>query len=142
MDLAQTAGRKRRWGRAQKAAGVLSIRPLQPFGGGLRGGNSALHHRRLGDRQQPKRRGGGEKSRGGERATQKDVKNEGRSDYIYENKDADDNLPDPKDDISTQLHDILQRSTRILQKRSAFLSLFEGWGTYPSLPNVETPVPG
>ena len=51
---------------------------------------------------------------------------------------TDDNLPDTKDDISTQLHAILQRSTRILQKPSAHLSLFVRWGTNPSPPCVET----
>jgi len=30
----------------------------------------------------------------------KDVKNEGRTDYVYENKDTDDNFTDTKDGIS------------------------------------------
>ncbi|HXW13583.1 MAG TPA: hypothetical protein VEN79_03655, partial [Terriglobia bacterium] len=54
--------------------------------------------------------------RGQVRHRKKDVKNEGRSDYVYENKDTDDNFTDIKDDISMQLHAILQRNTRILQK--------------------------
>ncbi len=33
--MTQTAGRKRRWGRAPKTALVLSPPPLQPTGGGL-----------------------------------------------------------------------------------------------------------
>jgi hypothetical protein len=64
----------------------------------------------------------GEKSRG-ERATHKDVRNEDRSDYVCENKRQDDSLPEKRDDISTQLHDILTKDTRILQKPSALLSL-------------------
>jgi hypothetical protein len=64
----------------------------------------------------------GEKSRR-ECATHKDVKNEDRSDYVYENKRQADSLPEKRDDISTQLHDILTKDTRILQKPSALLSL-------------------
>ena len=57
-------------------------------------------------------------------APHKDVKNEDRSGNVYENKGPHDTLPDLKDDISTQLHSILQRSTHILEKQSALLSLF------------------
>ena len=33
-------------------------------------------------------------------STKKDVKNEGRTDYVFENKDVDDNLPDTYGNIS------------------------------------------
>ena len=59
------------------------------------------------------------------RCQKKDVKNEGRSDYVYENKDTDDNFTDAKHHISTQLHAILQRNTRILQEPTTLLRLFE-----------------
>ena len=85
--------------------------------------------------QSSRRRG---KSRAGERATLKDVKNEGRSGNVYENKGTNDNLPDTKDDISAWLHAILHKNTRILRKPSAFLRLFERWGTNPLQRNVET----
>jgi len=55
-----------------------------------------------------------------ETRAKKDVKNEGRTDYVYENKDTDDNSTDTKDGISTQLHAILHRNTRILQEPSSF----------------------
>ena len=51
----------------------------------------------------------GENSRGAP-AAHKDVKNEGRSGNVYENKEPGDNLPDTKDDISRQLHAILHGS--------------------------------
>ncbi len=50
--------------------------------------------------------------------------NDERSRNVYENKRKNDNLPDKKSDISTQRSDIFYRSTRILLKPSAFLSLF------------------
>jgi hypothetical protein len=78
------------------------------------------------------------KSRAGDRATQKDVKNDDRSGKVYENKGPNDKMPDTKGDISTQLHAILHRNRRILQKPSALLSLFDRWGTNPSLQNAET----
>ena len=56
------------------------------------------------------------KSRAGERATQKDVKNDDRSGNVYENKGAHDKMPDTKGDISAQSHAILQRNRRILRK--------------------------
>ena len=58
--------------------------------------------------------------RGKVRHRKKDVKNEGRSDYVYENKDTDDNFTATKDGISMQLHAILHRNTRILEELSAF----------------------
>ena len=64
--------------------------------------------------------------------------NDERSRNVYENKQKDDNFTEKKGDISTQRNDILYRSTRILLKPSVFLSLFERWGTNPSLQNVET----
>jgi hypothetical protein len=45
----------------------------------------------------------------------KDVKNEGRTDYVYENKWPYDNLPDTKVAISARLDGILHGNTRILQ---------------------------
>jgi hypothetical protein len=61
------------------------------------------------------------------------LKNEGTSGDVYENKGEDDNLPDTKDDICAWLHAILLKDTRILQKPSALLSLFERWGTNRAL---------
>jgi hypothetical protein len=72
----------------------------------------------------------------------KDVKNEGRSGNVYENKGPDDNLPDIKGDICARLHAILHRKARILQKPSALLPLFERWKANHSLQNVETPATG
>jgi hypothetical protein len=57
---------------------------------------------------------------------------------VYENKGQNDNLPDPKDDICAWLHVILHKNTRIFQKPSTILRLFERWGTNLSLQNVET----
>jgi len=75
------------------------------------------------------------KRRAGERAPQKDVKNEGRSGNVYENKGLDDNFPDRKDDICAWLNAILHRKARILQKTSALLPLFERWETNLPLQN-------
>jgi hypothetical protein len=91
-----------------------------------------------------RRRGGliveaeGEESHRERALKKKMLINDERSRNVYENKQKDDNLPSKKDDISTQLHDILYRNKRILQESSAFLSLLERWGTNPSLQNVET----
>jgi hypothetical protein len=40
----------------------------------------------------------------GRAGNKKDVKNEGRSDYVHENKGQHDTLSDTKDDVSSQLH--------------------------------------
>ena len=61
----------------------------------------------------------------GNRTLLKDVKNEGRSGNVYENKGPSDNLPDTKDDISAWSDIILHRKTRILQEPTTFLALFE-----------------
>jgi hypothetical protein len=68
----------------------------------------------------------------------KDVKNEGRSGNVYENKGPYDNFPDTKDDISARLNAILQKITRILQEPSAYLRLFECWRANRMLQNVGT----
>ena len=94
--------------------------------------------RRVEDSQQSKRRGKGRKVTRGELSTLKDVKNEGRSGNVYENKGLSDNLPDTKDDICARLHAILQRNARILQKSSALLPLFELCRMSRSLQNLET----
>jgi hypothetical protein len=65
-----------------------------------------------------------------------------RTRNVYENKQKDDNLPDATDDISTLLHDILTKDTRLLHKPSALSSLIERRGTKPALQNVETRAPG
>jgi hypothetical protein len=67
---------------------------------------------------------GGKVARGGA-SNPKDVKNEGRSGNVYENKGRGDNLADAKDDISARLHAILHRNRRILQEPSSLLLLFE-----------------
>ena len=41
------------------------------------------------------------------RPQKKDVKNEGRTDYVHENKDTGDGLSGTKDAFSTELHIIL-----------------------------------
>jgi len=61
-----------------------------------------------------------------------------RSLNVYENKGKSDNLPDKKGDISTQRSNILHRDTHILLKSSAFLSLFERWGTNSPLQENDT----
>jgi hypothetical protein len=82
----------------------------------------------------PRRRGqiaepGGSKCRTGRASPLKDVKNEGRSGNVYENKGSGDTLPDTKDDISARLHVILHKNTRILQKLMAFSSVFERYSS-------------
>jgi hypothetical protein len=66
--------------------------------------------------------------------------NDERSLNVYENKRKIDNSPDRKSDISTQQSDIFYRSTRILLKPSACLSLFERWETNSSLQDAQTRV--
>jgi hypothetical protein len=83
------------------------------------------------------RQGRRAKSRTGDLASLKDVKNEGRSGNVYENKGTTDDLPDTKDDISAWLDAILHGNTRILQKPSALLPLFERFGTNSLLQNAE-----
>jgi hypothetical protein len=84
------------------------------------------------------RQGGGWKSPSGEQTTLKDVKYEGRSGNVYENKGPNDNLPDKKDDICAWSHGILHKNTRISRELSAFLRLLEHWKTNPLQRNVET----
>jgi len=84
------------------------------------------------------RRGDGQKVLRKDRAPLKDVKNEGRSGNVYENKGQDDKLPDTKDDICAWLHAILHINTLILQKPWAILLFIACWGTNFSLQNVET----
>jgi hypothetical protein len=126
-------------GYATKTALVLSPSPLQPSGGGLGGRISAAHRCWSGGPTTTQASRWKAKSRtGGAQAAYKDVKNEGRSGNVYENKGRCDKLPDTKDDISAWLHAILHRKTRILQKPSVFLSLCEHWGTNLSLQYLET----
>jgi hypothetical protein len=68
--------------------------------------------------------------------------NNERSRNVYENKQKDDNLPTINDDIFAQRYDISYKHTRILRESWALLSLFERWGTNPSLQNAETRVTG
>ncbi len=70
------------------------------------------------------RRGGGGKVARGASTEKKMLINDERSRNVYENKQKDDTFTDKKGDISTQRSDIFYRSTRILLKPSAFLSLF------------------
>ena len=69
------------------------------------------------------------KSRAGERAPLKDVKNEDRSGNVYENKGPSDNLPDTKDDISARLHAILHR------KYTYFAETVGSFATFRALRN-------
>jgi hypothetical protein len=62
----------------------------------------------------------GKNDPGGDPSSLKDVKNEGRSGNVYENKGPCDILPDTKDDICAWLHAILHKITRILQKPTVF----------------------
>ncbi len=61
-------------------------------------------------------------------STKKDVKNEDRTDYVYENKYADDNLPDTYGNISAEWYAILHVFPKNL---SALLSLFHRWEEIP-----------
>ncbi len=90
-----------------------AARTIQPR---ARRAQPGLVLRRVEDSEQPKRRGRGRKVTQGESSTLKDVKNDGRSGNVYENKGPSDNLPDTKDDISARLDAILHKITRILQK--------------------------
>jgi hypothetical protein len=78
------------------------------------------------------------KSLEGKQPTRKDVKNEGRSGNVYENKGPCDIVPDTKGDISAWLHVILHRKTHILQEPSAYLPLFERWSTNRQLQVLHT----
>ena len=143
MNLARTPGPKQRWRRAPKTALDLPSRPFRLPGGGLGGHNSAFAPLPVGGPGTTARvEAEDEKSRGGEPSTPKDVKNEGRSGNVYENKGPSDTLPDTKGDICARLHVILHGNTRILQKSPALVSQFERWRTHRSLQNEETRVRG
>ena len=71
-------------------------------------------------RRESKPRRGRRKNRAGGACTLKDVKNEGRSGNVYENKGPDDNLPDTKDDICAGLHALLHKNTRIYPETHVF----------------------
>ena len=86
MSLAQTAGRKQRWGVVPKTALVLSSQPFRPSGGGLGGRNSALHRCRSGDSGTTHASRQRTKSRAGEREQQKMLKMKERSGDVHENK--------------------------------------------------------
>ena len=93
-------------------------------GGGLGGRNSGVAPLLVGGlATTPRAEAEDEKSRWRDRVPLKDVKNEGRSGNVYENKGPDDNLPDTKDAISAWLRAILHKKTRIFQKLSPFLPL-------------------
>ena len=122
MDLAQAGGRKQRWVRGPKIVHVLPFdrfnHPAEGLACTTRRG-SAVGRGVFATIYASRRR-----------AKKKDVTNEGRSDYVIEIKGTDDNLSGTKDGISTRLHAILQRNTRILQKPSPLLLIFKSWGTY------------
>ena len=105
------------------------------------GGTSVLHCCRRGGltTAQASRRTG--KSRAGAPTNLRDVKNEGTSGDVYENKGTNDNLPDTKDDISARLPAILHKRTRSLQEPSPLLRLFEPWRVNPSIENAEGSAP-
>jgi len=64
--------------------------------------NSALHRRWSGNRTNPCAKAEeGRKVARGKPSTRKDVKNEDRTDYVYENKESDDSLSDRKEAIFT-----------------------------------------
>jgi len=92
---------------------------------------TAAKQRAESDVQGLKGSGGGEYSCMGPSKPRRLKKKEDRSDYVHENKQTYDNLPETKDAISTQLHDILQRTAHILRKPSALFSQFERWGPSP-----------
>ena len=60
------------------------------------------------------------KSHAGGPATPKDVKNEGRSGNVYENKGSSDTMTDNISGFCAWLHAILHKNTRILQKPASF----------------------
>ena len=86
-------------------------------GGGLGGRNSGVAPLLVGGlATTPRAEAEDEKSRWRDRVPLKDVKNEGRSGNVYENKGPCDNLPETKGDICARLHAILHKKTRILHK--------------------------
>ena len=120
---------------AKDRAGFVP-RPLQPSGGGLGGRHSALHCCFSGDRVQLYASRQRTKSRAGNHRSKKDVKNEGRTDYVFENKEVDDNLSFAKDPISARFHAISHRNTGIWWEPAAWLFLFEHSGTNSALQDV------
>ena len=129
-------------GRVPKTALVLSSQPFRLSGGGLGGRNSVFHRCRSGDREQLHASRQRTKSRAGGNPSTRDVKNEGTSGDVHENKGQATICPTHKDAISAWLHVILHGNTRILQKSPALVSQFERWRTHRSLQNEETRVRG
>ena len=127
-----------RWRRAPETALDLSPRPLQRSSRGLGGRNPVLYCRGSRTRNNRSVEAEVEKAHGGNPSNPKDVKNEGRSGNVYENKGPYDSLPDIKDDICAWLEAVLHKCTRILQKLSALWSQFELWRMNRPLQNPET----
>ena len=74
--------------------------------------------------EQPGRRGRGRKITRGSHYAHKDVKNEGRSGNVYENKGPNDTMTDNISGFCAWLHTILHKNARILQKPSSFCHLW------------------
>jgi hypothetical protein len=66
----------------------------------------------------------------------KDVKYEGRSGNVYENKGPYDNLPERKDDICAGSHAFLHKNAGILCGLAALLQLLGRWETNLLLPKI------
>ncbi len=113
----------------------------QPSCLGLEWSNSAWRWCWLGTRNNHASRWRANRPPGGA-ITTKDVKNEGTSGDVHENKRTNDNLPDRKDDFSAWSHAILHKNTRTLYQPTAHLPLFEPWGTHLALQNGEAPEAG
>jgi len=143
MNLARTPGRKQKWGRGPKTALVFILSAVSTTRRRARRAQLGVAPLLVGGPGTTARiEAEDEKSRGGGPAPEKDVKNEGRSGNVYENKGPSDTLPDTKGDICARLHVILHGDTRILQKSPALVSQFERSRTHRSLQNEETRVRG
>ena len=115
----KSTGRRHRLG-CRMPLSVCTPRPHPPFCGKLVELTLAWRYCRPGNSATTVHCGGGQETAPGAADTPRNVKNEGTSGDVYENKWQGDNLPDTKDDISARLHAILQKSTPILQRLSAF----------------------
>jgi len=111
-------------GAGAKDRPVLFPWPPQPRGGRPSGRSPELQRcwsGRPATTHTSRRRG---KRRAGNPA-HKDVKNEGRTDYVYGNKGPNDNMPDKKDYISAYLEALLNRSTHISAETLGLLPFAE-----------------
>jgi hypothetical protein len=136
MSLAQTVVQRQTWERAPEPTPVLSPWAPQLFSGGLGGRNSALHRCGSGGSQQPTHRGRRWKSRVGGATKLKDVKNEGTSGDVHENK-CPWTICRHKKRRFCPMGTPFYAETHILQKPPAFFLLFERCGIKSSLSTIK-----